>query len=148
MTRTGTIAALLLAVAIPATARAQRATRADSAAIRAAALDYLEGWYAGDSTRMRRAVHPSLAKRIAVTRGAAHEMEHTTADVLVAQTGRGGGRRTPVANQRKTVAILDIYGNAASARIDASDWVDYLHLAKVDGRWQIVNVLWEMHPRR
>jgi hypothetical protein len=26
------------------------------------------------------------------------------------------------------------------------DWIDYLHLAKYDGRWKIVNVLWEMKP--
>jgi hypothetical protein len=25
-----------------------------------------------------------------------------------------------------------------------ADWIDYLHLAKVDGRWVIVNVLWEL----
>ena len=36
----------------------------DEAAIRAAALDYLEGWYAGDAARMERSLHPDLAKRI------------------------------------------------------------------------------------
>ena len=30
-------------------------------------------------------------------------------------------------------------------RMDAS-WVDYLHVAKSNGRWVIVNVLWEMDP--
>ena len=42
--------------------------------------------------------------------------------------------------------ILDIYENASSARVDAGDWVDFLHLAKWNGRWVIVNVLWEMRP--
>jgi Putative lumazine-binding len=28
-----------------------------------------------------------------------------------------------------------------------ADWVDYMQLAKVDGRWVIVNVLWERKPR-
>jgi hypothetical protein len=36
---------------------------------------------------------------------------------------------------------------AASARIDASSWVDYLQLAKWRGRWVIINVLWELKPR-
>ena len=36
--------------------------------------------------------------------------------------------------------------NAASVKIVAADWVDYLHLAKYNGRWVIVNVLWEMKP--
>ena len=37
------------------------------AAIRATALDYIEGWYAGDAARMERALHPELAKRICET---------------------------------------------------------------------------------
>jgi hypothetical protein len=44
----------------------------------------------------------------------------------------------------KDVRILDIYRGAASARVDASTWVDYLQLAKWNGRWVIVNVLWEL----
>ena len=31
--------------------------------ITAAALDYVEGWFDGDADRMRRALHPDLAKR-------------------------------------------------------------------------------------
>ena len=50
------------------------------------------------------------------------------------------------------VTVMDaepvVTRNAASARIDASGWVDYLHLAKWNGRWVIVNVLWELHPRK
>ena len=63
---------LALAIAIPASAAAQgpqpkaapAATAADSAAIRATALDYVEGWYTGDAARMERALHPELVKRI------------------------------------------------------------------------------------
>jgi len=29
-------------------------------------------------------------------------------------------------------------------KIVARDWVDYLHVAKFNGRWVIVNVLWEL----
>ena len=54
----------LLAAAAP-TARAQ--TAAEAAAIRATALDYAEGWYAGDGDRMGRALHPELVKRILVS---------------------------------------------------------------------------------
>jgi hypothetical protein len=28
-----------------------------------------------------------------------------------------------------------------------SGWVDYMHMAKWNGRWVIVNVLWELKPR-
>ena len=45
-------AALLLSAMGAAPAHAQ--TAADSAAIRATALDYAEGWYTADGERMRR----------------------------------------------------------------------------------------------
>jgi len=44
-------------------ARAQ-GTSNDEAAIRKTALDYIEGWYAGDAARMESALHAELAKRM------------------------------------------------------------------------------------
>ena len=121
---------------------------ADSAGIRQAALDYIEGYYEGNADRMARAVHPELAKRIVnVDERGRYRLGQMSAMTLVEGTRAGGGKDTPQADQRKDVRILDIYQNAASAKIDASYWVDYLHLAKWNGRWVIVNVLWEMHPR-
>ena len=29
-------------------------------------------------------------------------------------------------------------------RVDAEAWIDYMLLAEVDGRWRMVNVLWEL----
>ena len=121
---------------------------ADSAGIRQAALDYIEGYYEGNAERMARAVHPELAKRIVnVDERGRYRLGQMSAMTLVEGTRAGGGKDTPQAERRKDVRILDIYQNAASAKIDASYWVDYLHLAKWNGRWVIVNVLWEMHPR-
>ena len=121
---------------------------ADSAGIRQAALDYIEGYYEGNADRMARAVHPELAKRIVnVDERGRYRLGQMSAMTLVEGTRAGGGKDTPAAEQRKDVRILDIYQNAASAKIDASYWVDYLHLAKWNGRWVIVNVLWEMYPR-
>jgi hypothetical protein len=31
-------------------------------------------------------------------------------------------------------------------KAEMADWIDYMHMAKVDGRWVIVNVLWETKP--
>ncbi len=25
-------------------------------------------------------------------------------------------------------------------------WIDYLHVARINGQWKIVNVLWELKP--
>ena len=121
---------------------------ADSSAIRQAALDYIEGYYMGDGPRMERALHPELAKRIVRTNDQGQSrLDQMSAMTLVMGTRAGGGTRIPAAERRSDVTILDIYQNAASAKIYASGWVDYLHLAKSNGRWVIVNVLWELHPR-
>ena len=145
--RIAVLLATIPTTVLPATSRAQSA--ADSAAIRATALDYIEGWYEGSAERMERALHPELAKRIVNTdpRNGRNSLGQQSAMTLVLNTRRGGGKETPAAEQRKDVRILDIFGNTASVRIDASSWVDYLHVARWNGRWVIVNVLWEMRPR-
>jgi hypothetical protein len=136
-----------LALALPVVAAAQSA--ADSAAIRAAALDYIEGWYQGNAERMERALHPELAKRIVRTNpdNGRSSLGQMSALTLVQSTRGGGGRDTPMEQQQKDVTILDIYQGAASARVVASGWIDYMHLAKWSGRWVIVNVLWELKPQ-
>jgi len=142
-----TVLFIAAALAAPHTARAQAA--ADSAGIRKAALDYIDGWYTGDGPRMESSLHPDLAKRLVATDPASGRSRiiQMTAMGLVQGTRAGGGTRTPVEQRREDVKILDIYENAASARVDAGGWVDYMHLAKWNGKWVIVNVLWENAPR-
>lgn len=137
---------LVLLLAVPPAVRAQ--TSADSAAIRATALDYVEGWYEGNPERMGRALHPELVKRIVVSDTATGRsvLQNMGASALVNGTRHGYGKSTPKERQEKEVRILDIYGNAASARATMADWIDYMQLARVDGRWMIVNVLWERKP--
>jgi len=121
---------------------------ADKAAITATALDYIEGWYEGDAERMERALHPDLAKRIVNTNAEGRSsLGQMSAMSLVQGVKRGGGKSTPKEKQQKDVTILDVFGNTASVKVVASDWVDYLHIAKSNGRWVIVNVLWELKPK-
>ena len=126
-------------------ARAQSPT--DAAAIKQAALDYIEGWYEGNAERMEKALHPELAKRIVRTnKEGASNLGQMSALSLVLGTRNGGGKNTPREKQLKDVTILDVFENAASVKVIASDWIDYLHMAKWNGRWVIVNVLWELKP--
>jgi putative lumazine-binding protein len=139
--------ALLFLAAVPV-APLHGQTAADSSGIKQAAMDYIEGYYEGDGARMERALHPELAKRIVRTNEQGRsQLGQMSAMSLVLGTRAGGGKDIPVAERRRDFKILDIYQNAASAKIDASGWVDYLHLAKWNGRWVIVNVLWELHPK-
>ena len=139
----------LLAIALLAFSPSRRLaaqTAADSAAIKATALDYIDGYYTGDAARMERALHPDLAKRIVNTdQNGRSRLGQMSAMTLVQGTRAGGGKDET--NKREDVKILDIFQNTASVRIDAGTWVDYLHVAKWNGRWVIVNVLWELrHP--
>jgi hypothetical protein len=128
---------------------AARAETSDQDAIRATCLDYIEGWYTADAARMERSLHPDLAKRMVYRdeKGRPH-LHQLSAMGLVQGTRDGGGKQTPAAEQEKEVTVLDVYQNAASAKIVASGWIDYLHLARWNGQWKIVNVLWELKPKK
>lgn len=134
---------VVLLAAAPALATAQ--TAQDSAAIRGTALDYIEGWYSGNGDRMAKALHPELAKRIMFTDTLGNYwIRDMGATELIRGTRTGGGTRTPAADRKTEVQILDIFQNAASVRVDAGGWIDYLHLVRWKGEWLILNVLWEL----
>lgn len=142
---------IVLVVAGAAGVRAQTAapSAADQAAIKQPALDYIEGWYEGDAERMERALHPDLAKRIVMTNAEGRSsLGQMSALTLIQNVKRGGGKTTPKERQQKDITILDVFENVACVKVVASDWIDYLHVAKFNGRWVIVNVLWEMKPKK
>jgi len=141
---------LACALLCGSSAHAFAQSAADSAAIKAAALDYIEGWYAGDAARMERALHPELAKRNVQSDPASGRSRLTqmSALTLINGTRAGGGKEVPAASRRTDVRILDIYEKTASVRVDAGGWIDYMHIAKYAGQWKIINVLWENAPTR
>ncbi len=128
---------LLFALAVVLPAHGQTS---DEEKLRAAALDYAEGWYTADAARMTRALHPDLAKRIVAADGTLKSMN---AAQLIEGTGKGYGKNVPKEQQLKDVRILDRFGNAAVIRLEMSGWIDYLELGKFGDEWKIVNVLWE-----
>ena len=117
---------------------------ADSAAIRQAALDYIEGWYTGDAARMERSLHPMLVKRIVRMRDGEASLGEMTAQQLVEGTRAGWGSRVAPDVRRTDVRILDAFRNVAAVRVDAHEWIDYMQIARWNGEWKIVNVLWEL----
>jgi hypothetical protein len=140
-----TLAVLSSFIALSA-AQPARVEDPDAKAIRQTALDYIEGWYEGNVERMTRALHPELVKRILVAEHGATRIEGMGASKLIAGVRAGYGKDTPKDKQLKEVTILDRFENAAAVKIVASDWIDYLQVGKVDGRWVIINVLWEKKP--
>jgi hypothetical protein len=120
------------------------AQSADDIAIRAAAMDYAEGWFDGDAERMERCLHPKLAKRALVVRTDNSEkfFDDLTKDDMIHFTREGRG--TAVSRDRLyyKVDILDVYEEVAVVRVETYPYLDYLQLLKDDGQWLIVNVLY------
>ena len=121
----------------------------DKEAVRAAVLDYVEGVYDADPERIRRSVHPELAKRGFAKREAADpytEIPMTLEQLVeLAAKYNADGSRVPK-DAPKQVEIYEVLDQTASIKLTASWGVDYMHLAKYDGRWMIVNVMWQRHP--
>ena len=147
MTKKLFLAFAVIVAALAVNTHAQ--TTDEKTAIKQAALDYVEGWYEANPERMERALHPELAKRIVRTGPEGRSrLDQMGAMALVQGVKRGGGKDTPKENQQKDVTILDVFENSASVKAVMSDWIDYMHMAKYNGRWVIVNVLWELKPQK
>jgi len=123
----------------------QGTSSAEEKAIRQTVLNYLEAWYQGEPERGTGSLHPDLAKRIVRTDPESGKdiLENMSAARLAERWSSGEGKATPRENQKKEVTVLDVHGGMASVKLEAAAWVDYMHLAKVNDRWVIVNVLWE-----
>ncbi len=138
----------LVIVGLALTAAAMdRNAEEETEAIAKTALDYGEGWYEGNAERMEQALHPDLAKRALMPdpRSGKGRIDQMSALTLVQMTRAGYGSKTPQEARRTEVTILDIHGNAASVKLQMHDWVDYMHMTRIDGQWKIVNVLWEFN---
>ncbi|HSQ35128.1 MAG TPA: nuclear transport factor 2 family protein, partial [Candidatus Binatia bacterium] len=122
-----------------------KATDDDKAAIARAALDYCEGYYEGNAARMEKALSPDLTKRGLVfsPRSGASFLQHMNAMALI-EAARAGWGKLPADQRRIDYRLLDIGDNTASARVFSAKFNDYLHLAKQNGEWRIVNVLWRL----
>ena len=118
-------------------------------AIKRTGLNYAEGWYEGNADKMESSLHPDLAKRIVRTNDKGQSgLGQMSAMSLVQGTRAGSGKQTPAAEQQKDVTILDVLGGAATVKLEMRDWVDYMHIGKFNGKWVIVNVLWELKPKK
>jgi hypothetical protein len=130
---------------------AQAQTDADREAVRQAALDYVEGIYNVEPSRIERSVHPKLAK-LGFYRPPADDAYRPSSTmtferlVEIAKNYNKEGKLPKDAP--KEVTILDVLDQTASVKLVAEWGVDYMHLAKFDGKWMIVNVLWQSHPKK
>jgi hypothetical protein len=121
----------------------------DTQAIHAAVLDYANSAYLVQPELIDRSVHPKLQKVGYIKR--ADEPTHREAFMnfdqlrdLVSKWNKEG--RFDAATARRDIRVIDQLDVTAVARLDAEWGVDYFHLAKIEGTWKIVNVVWQTGP--
>ena len=105
--------------------------------------DYIEGWYTGDAGRMDRALHEDLVKRIPVHEGspAMTRLHPVTKSRMLEMTAEGGGKNPEAAFE---ISVDDVSTDIATARVLSPEYLDYLHLAKTQEGWKIVNALFHV----
>src|SRR6266508_6176593 len=119
---------------------------ADNAAIYQAVTDYYQGWYTPDTKQMAQCLHADLAKRaIKLDEVGKDYLLHLTKELMIDATEKGGGSNAPANKKNWTISILDKYEEIATVKVICPEYVEYIHLARQDERWQIVNVLYTAH---
>lgn len=141
---------VILTIFICTTSLAQNGETAQQTeeAIRNTVMNYIEGWYEGKPERMEKALHPDLAKR------GVQVLPETGATILIFASARNmveytraGYGKLPEEKRNIEITILDVYKTTASVKVSSAKYIDYAHLIKCDGKWLIVNVLWEFLPK-
>ncbi len=143
--------ALALCLALLLSTRLQAQGGDDRAAVRAAVLDYVEGFYEGDTTRLVRSVRPEVAKYgfyIPRDKSAYAGEAMPWAEFLSYATSVKARNKPLNPEWPKQIDLLDVSDQTAAAKLTAWWGIDYLQLAKYGGRWMIVHVLWQSPPPR
>lgn len=117
-------------------------TAADRTAIESTIANYLEGWFSSDPSRMERALHPNLAK-YNVRKVGESDLEYLagmTAEELVAMTQHN--QEWVKDRKFREMKILYQDGQLAVVHAVSDGFYDLCNLAKINGEWKIVQVLW------
>ena len=136
----------LLALTLSIAANAQT----DKEAVRLAALDYVEAVYEVDPAKVERSVHPDLAKRgFFLKQGETAYSPHTMTFAQLVDLAKNYNKNGRIPKDApKEVVVFEVSDQTASAKVTASWGIDYMHLAKYDGKWKIINILWQRPPKQ
>lgn len=125
--------------------------QSDRESVRQAVLDYVEGVYNVDPSRIERSVHPKLAKT-GFYRGPKDETYRPGSNMTfeqlieVAKTWNKEGKLRKDAP--KEITVFEVLDQMATAKLVAEWGIDYFHLAKFDGKWMIINIVWQSPPKK
>ena len=117
-------------------------------AVKQAVLDYVEALYEADPTRIERSIHRDLFKLgFERDKDGAYKPYRMTYQELYDLAARWNKTGRIPKNSKKEIVVYDVADQTASAKLTAMWGIDYLHLAKFDGKWMITDILWQTPPR-
>ncbi len=142
------ISLFILILAFGLTAFAQ--TDDDRSAVKQACLDYVEAVYEVNPAKAERSVHPDLVKRgFFIKKGETVYSPHTMTFTELVELAKNYNKKGQLAKDAvKEVVVFDVADQTASAKVTAVWGIDYIHLAKYDGKWKIINILWQTPPKK
>ncbi len=142
------ISLLIVVLAFGLTVFAQ--TDEDRAGVKQAVLDYVEAVYEVNPAKAERSVHPELVKRgFFIKKGETVYSPHTMTFTELVELAKNYNKKGNLAKDAvKEVVVFDVADQTASAKLTAVWGIDYLHLAKYDGKWKIINILWQTPPKK
>lgn len=130
--------------------RAAHAQTSDTIAVRRAVLDYVEGFYEGDTAKLVRSVRPEVFKygfwRHRDSTSYVGEQMPFKEFIEYAKGVKARNRPTPATAPRE-IQLFDVQDQTASAKLTAWWGTDYLLIGKYNGRWMIAHVLWQSAPK-
>ena len=132
----------------PATSPTAAQLPDDREAVKQAVLDYVEALYEADSARIERSVHRDLFKLgFERDKDGTYKPYRMTYQELYDLAGRWNKTGRIPKNSKKEIVVYDVADQTASAKLSAMWGIDYLHLAKFEGKWMITDILWQTPPR-
>jgi hypothetical protein len=115
--------------------------------IERACLDYLEGFYEGDTSKLIRSLKPTLYKfgywKNKTSANYEPDGNMTFQQAIDYAKKVFEKKHFAKAGSPKKVEIFDIMKTTASAKVTAWWGYDYILLAKQNDKWMIEQVLWE-----
>lgn len=118
---------------------------ADELRVRAAVLDYAEGIYEREASRLARSLHPDVRRHIQTAREGRGGPGTLDYDDLLTLASRSCNARVPRSGPKRIV-LYALRDNVAKARLTAAWGEDVIHLTKEHGRWRIVGIVGSASP--
>ena len=114
-------------------------------------MDYIEGFYEGDTAKLARSIRPEVFKYgfYQPSDSVKYVGERMPWPEFLAYANRVKARNRPTpASALRDVVIFEVQNQTASAKVTAWWGTDYLLLGKFGDRWMITHVLWQSPPRK